>query len=432
MDDETMDVCVVGAGIAGCVTAIELARAGKEVVLVERGATPGQKNLSGGVFYSRVMEKVFPDFYQRAPYERAIVRNVLGFLNEQSMVSIDYSDQRLHPTDSPNAVSVLRSKFDAWLAQQAEEAGVMVMPETKVDAVLKDGDSVVGVKIGEDDVPARVVVLADGVNSFLARDAGLRRDQEHHELAVGIKSIWKLDRETINSRFHVDDGEGVAYAIVGQATQGVGGGGFIYTNDDTVSIGVVLRLDSLVASGKASSDIHDAFVTHPHIKPLIRDAELIEYGSHMVNEGGYNTLEPLVGNGVVIVGDAAGMTINNGATIRGMDLAAASGIAAAKGIVSALDSGDYSSTGLAGYPTALKESSQGKDMATYAKAPEFLMNQRLFEDYGPLLGRIMFDIYRVDDQPKEHMGKVARQALKQSPVSMMNVIGDGLKAMRSL
>src|SRR5208283_6000620 len=89
------EVIVIGAGIAGCVTAYQLARQGRSVLLIERGEAPGSKNLSGGVLYSRGIQEVFPDFLTEAPVERRITRNCVSFLNAGSSVGIDYQDERL-------------------------------------------------------------------------------------------------------------------------------------------------------------------------------------------------------------------------------------------------------------------------------------------------------------------------------------------------
>src|ERR1035441_5955758 len=170
------DVIVVGAGIAGCVTAHELARQERSVLLIERGESPGSKNLSGGVLYSRSIQKVFPGFLDEAPVERRVTRNYINFLNAESSVGIDYKDARL--TGPVNAVTVLRAKLDPWLAEKCEEAGVFIMPSVRVDHMITQdggtGKRVVGVQAGEDQLRAHVVVAADGVNSFIAQEGGLR------------------------------------------------------------------------------------------------------------------------------------------------------------------------------------------------------------------------------------------------------------------
>ena len=128
------EVIVIGAGVAGCVAAYQLARQGRSVLLIERGEAPGSKNLSGGVLYSRGIQQVFPDFLTEAPVERRITRNYINFLNADSSVAIDYKDARL--AEPVNAVTVLRAKLDAWLAEKCEEAGAMIMPGVRVDRVL--------------------------------------------------------------------------------------------------------------------------------------------------------------------------------------------------------------------------------------------------------------------------------------------------------
>ncbi|MDO5495873.1 MAG: FAD-dependent oxidoreductase, partial [bacterium] len=227
------DVIVIGGGVAGAVCALQLARGGREVLLIERGVEAGSKNLSGGVFYTRVMEQVIPGFVDVAPVERVITRNVVSFLNAGSHVNIDYWDARL--AEPVNAVSVLRAKLDPWLAEQCEEAGVTVMPGVKVDALVQEGSQVLGVRSGEDELTAHVVVAADGVNSFIAQGAGIRAKEPRKNLALGVKSVIGLPQSVIADRFRVNGTEGVAYAVVGEATRGVAGGGFLYTNLDSIS-----------------------------------------------------------------------------------------------------------------------------------------------------------------------------------------------------
>lgn len=435
MTEPDFDVAVVGAGPAGAVAATLLARQGRSVVLIERGAAPGSKNLSGGVLYGRVLEEVFPDYLDRAPVERRVVRNVIRFLTEDGAVGIDQLDPRL--AEPVNAVTVLRAKFDPWVAEQAEEAGAVLMPGVRVDGLLTEpvgagGRQVVGVRAGEDELRTRVVVAADGVNSFLARGIGLRPQPPQHHLAVGVKAVVRLPASVIEDRFGVAPGEGAAHALAGDCTQGVGGGGFVYTNTDSLSVGLVLRLDDLLRQGKDAVEVFERFLEHPAVAGYLRGGEIVEYGSHLVNEGGLDMLGTIHTGGMVVVGDAAGLTINSGLTVRGMDLAIGSGIVAAGAIEDALTADDVSEAALAAYRTRLLASFVGKDMTTYAKAPAFLERPRMYNQYGPLLADILHGVFDLDTTPRKRLLGVARDALRSSPVRVRDLISDGLAGVRAL
>ena len=364
------EVIVVGAGIAGCVTAYQLGRQGRSVLLIEHGETPGSKNLSGGVLYANGMQQVFPDFCDEAPLERRVTRNVINFLNPESSVGIDYRDARL--AEPVNAVTVLRGKLDALASPEVRggrrhrHAGCA----SRIRVITESGASkrVVGVQAGTDELHSRVVVAADGVNSFIAHDLKLRKKAPLNHLATGVESLVSLPRETIEARFNLTGDEGAAVAVIGDCTQGVAGGGFIYTNIDSISIGVVLRLDDLTAKKKLVTDVFDAFLAHRFVAPYLEGGEVVEYGCHLIAEGGLQMMGEISMDGMVVVGEAAGLTLNTGLTMRGMDLAVASATSAAGAIVSALDNNNVSKSALAGYQEGFFASAAGKDMKTYAKA----------------------------------------------------------------
>ncbi|MBR6459111.1 MAG: FAD-dependent oxidoreductase [Actinomycetaceae bacterium] len=434
-EDYDFDVIVVGAGIAGSVCALELAKKGHEVLLAERGAEVGEKNLSGGVFYSRVMDEVIDGFADKAPVERVITRNRLMILNEDSAVTLEAYDQKL--TEPVNAVSVLRSKLDPWLAEQCEEAGVTLMTGVRVDELVRSDinpEQIIGIRAGKDTLTARIVIAADGANSFLARKAGLSRPPALKEQALGVKSVIELDEKTICERFGIPQGtnEGVAYAVVGKASANLAGGGFIYTNSNSVSIGVVVRLDEMEDSTLSASDIHDAFLNHPSIAPLIEGGKLLEYGAHLVNEGGIYMMDGLVAPGFLSIGDAAGFTVNTGLTIRGMDFAAGSAIAAAKAAHHALEAENYSQATLNTYLDELDSSWVGKDMVTYADTPHFFDNKALYSDIGTLASDIFYRAYAHDGTPRTRLSALALRAVKESSLNISNLVRLGYSALREL
>ena len=196
------DVIVVGAGPSGIACAIVLARAGKEVVLIERGLFAGSKNVFGGAIYTQPTKEIFPNFETEAPIERRNIEHNFMILGEKDSTTITYRK------DDNSSYSVIRGKFDRWAAEQAKKAGVILVEETVVRELIKSKNKVIGVKTELEDYYADIVVLADGVNSLLAKQIGLRKDLETKDVALSVKEVIKLDKEVINQRFRLKDNEG--------------------------------------------------------------------------------------------------------------------------------------------------------------------------------------------------------------------------------
>jgi len=429
--DEVFDAIIIGAGVAGSTAAYRLAKAGLQVVLIERGPYPGSKNLSGGVLYGRVLHELIPDFWNSAPVERKVTNHVVSFLTDDSSVNLDFKTERFSQPPF-NGFTVLRSKFDRWLAEQAEAAGAMLVPGIKVDSVIRHDGRVEGVSADGEEMLAKVVIAADGANSFIAQQAGLRDKVNAFESAVGVKELIGLPREVIEDRFHLTGDEGTAFNIVGYATRGVPGGGFLYTNRESISVGLVIHLDALVERQLKPAEIFEDFLAHPMIAPLIKDGKLLEYGAHLVPEGGLNQMPRLVDNGLLLVGDAAGLGVNNGFVVRGMDLAIGSAIAAAETVIEAIAAKDYSADRLESYRTRLEKSFVLRDMQTYSRAVDFMQNERLFTDYPALLVNILTEIYRQEAQPKKNLAPMVIQNLKDSKIPLFDLLKDVLAGGRAL
>lgn len=431
MEEDKLDAIIVGAGMAGCAAAIRLAREGLQVVLIERGPYPGSKNMSGGVLYGRILHDLIPEYWNEAPVERYITNQVVSFMTSNASINLDFKSQAF--AEPPyNGFTVLRSKFDRWLGEKAEEAGAMLVAGIRVDRVIMDGENVVGVVAGDEEMYANVVIAADGANSFLAQQAGLRGRIETHHLAVGVKELIGLPREILEERFNLTGAEGAAYALVGDVTHGIPGGGFLYTNKESLSVGVVALLDELVEAEIKPADLMNSFLNHPSIEPLVRGGKLLEYGAHMVPEGGLEMVPRLFMGGMLLAGDAAGLSVNNGLVVRGMDLAIGSGIAAAETVLEAKAKKDYSAAALAAYPQKLENSFVLRDMKTYANAPHFLKTPRMYKAYPELLADILERIYFQNAQPKAHIRNEVMQAFKESKISIFDLLKDGINGARSL
>jgi electron transfer flavoprotein-quinone oxidoreductase len=411
---DKIDVVIVGAGLSGLACAYKLAEKDMQVIVVERGDFPGSKNVTGGRLYTMPIREMVGDMLEGAPFERKIVRERWSLLGDGNSIGIDLTSERFRKEE--HSFSILRATFDRWLADRLMEKGVFVIPKYRVDDLLWEDGKVAGVKAGQEEIYAHVVVAADGVLSFIGEKAGLKPKMAARNYAVGIKEIIELPEEKINDRFNVEPGEGVAHLFLGDVTKGLFGGGFLYTNRESVSIGVVVGIKALMESNQ-NLEAHmliDMFKERYELRTLIGDGRLSEYSAHVIPEGGYGGISKLYGNGIILTGDAAGFALNMGVTVRGMEFAIASGIVAAETIIQAKEADDFSEKSLARYKARLKETFVMKDLQTCKDIPEFLDNDSFFAFYPKCFPDLVEKVMWFDQGPKTRLGKTLWDNLKSS------------------
>jgi electron transfer flavoprotein-quinone oxidoreductase len=416
------DAIVVGAGPAGTSAALGLAQAGAKVLLLERGEYPGAKNMFGGMMaYCPAPEQLVPDFWKRAPWERAVTKRILSITSEGSTTSLAFQANSASDRPSVGAGStsdrsltgftLFRPQFDRWYAEQAVSAGVTLLTECRVQGLVVKKGAVRGVRVAgpEDIVEAPLVVACDGTLSLLGKEAGLHRGFKAEQVALGVRALYAMTEEEISERFGLAGREGATQEFLG-CTEGVRGGGFIYTQTDALSVGVVFHLDSLKERAVPPYDVLERFIASAPVAPLLRGSRMVEYSAHLLPEAGLKMVPRLSMAGLLVAGDAAGFCYTNGLTQEGMNLAMTSGLTAARVGAQALAAGDFSAGRLARYKQELKESFVLRDLATFGRAIDFLHHDRLFTVYPQVISALMEDLYRSDGTPKEKIHRLARRA----------------------
>lgn len=427
MSDEKFQVIVIGAGVAGAAAAYRLAKAGREVLLVERGKAAGSKNVTGGRLYTYALEALMPGEWGDAPLEREVSREIVMMMTPETAVSVDSS----FTTMPKLSYTVLRAKLDAWLTAKAEEAGAMFVPGTTVDDLLIRDGKVVGIKNGDEELEADLVISAEGANPILAERAGLIKPVELSNMAVGAKHVISLPEAVINDRFNTVSGQGTALLAIGECTRGISGGAFLYTNKDSISLGIVVDSLSWKNSKLPLAEVVEDLKSHPAIARYIEGGELAEYSAHLIPEGGLSSLPNLTADGFLLAGDAAGLVVNSGITVRGMDYAILSGIAAAETANEALDKGVFTREALKGYEGRLRQQVL-KDLETFKKSHDFMAHTpNVFTAYPKLAAAMMETIYRVDGSPAQRLPAIARKTVADH-VSYLDLAKDLFKGAGAL
>lgn len=341
--------------------------------------------------------------------------------------SEDFNEER------PNRYTIIRAQFDRWFSRKVREAGTILLCETTVKELLRDSrGKVIGVKTDRDGgmVFADVVILGEGVNGLVGQRSGLRPELKPESVALAVKEMHFLPREVIDSRFNLKGNEGTVIEAMGTITAGMTGTGFLYTNQESISVGIGCLVSDFAASGMAPYGLLEAFKNHPSIKPLLANSECKEYAAHLIPEGGYKAIPELFGDGWIVVGDAGQFV--NAVHREGSNLAMTTGRIAGETVVwLKRRREEMSKANLVEYKRRLDETFVMKDLKKYAKIPEFLHNNKqVFGLYPKLVNAAAQSWFRVDESDKRTKEKEIFSSFRKGR-TLPGLIGDAFKLARA-
>lgn len=414
--DDAFDAIVVGAGLAGSAAAITMARAGLDVLLIERGRYPGAKNVFGGVLYTPTLRKLVD--LSAAPLERYVVERRFGMLSDDDETAISLHPGAWHEPPHNDSYTVRRGEFDRWLAEQAVDEGAVLVTETTVTGLIERDGTVVGVEIDRPDgeISAPYVVIAEGGNSLVSEDAELKSSERPENIVVGVKEVLEFPERdgVLEDRFRLSGDAGVSYHYFGEgAVAGAFGGGSIYTNGETISVGLAYQLSDATGVQPDPEGTLNAFKSHPAVTPLVRDARTVEYGAKTIPEGGHEAIPDLVHDGAVLVGDTAGLVLNNGVHLEGTNMAVESGYLAGETITETAERGRTDAEALAPYRENLEDSFVVENLRRYEGLITRVRQDRdlLFEELPNALADAGTEYFRMDRESKQRHATEARARL---------------------
>ena len=384
--DERIDVgvLIVGAGPAGLACAIRLGQLLEQrpdiaeqlgevpVAIVDKGKAPGSHLLSGAVMNPRSLRRLLGSELTLDDFPN------YGEVHDESVYFM--TKKFALPIPPPPVmknhgnVIVSVSQLGRFLAEKAEEAGAMILPETTADRLIVNGEAVRGIRTGDkgrgregqtlgnfepgNDIEARVTVLAEGTQGFLTEAAVDRfglASPHPQQWELGVKEVWKVAKP-LQGIVHT-----MGWPLRPQAKFREFGGSWLYPmGDDMISLGFVLGLDYRDVELSAH-DLLQEFKTHPKIRAILEGGERLAWGAKTIPSGGYLALPTrLYAPGVVLCGDGAGLV--NVPRLKGVHYAIESGRLAAEAIVASFDRGQGPRKALASYDTAIRSGFIGKDL----------------------------------------------------------------------
>ncbi|MDQ3807283.1 MAG: NAD(P)/FAD-dependent oxidoreductase, partial [Thermoproteota archaeon] len=280
---EHYDVAIIGGGSAGLAALKQLSNLNKQAILIEAGKKVGSKNLSGGILYSKKpkhgktynVEDVYPEFLQDKPVERRITQYMLHATSGDKVFTMNLT--AAHEYQANFGYSVLLNKLNGWFAKQASESaeryGGGIVSGVHVRSLRWQDEKTTTIIETDELEPfeAKAVIAADGVNSEIAEMTGARAKFNPEQLYQGVKVIVKLPEEIIEQRFGIGPDEGAAHLFAGDITLNHIGGGFLYTNLDTLSVGAVYHYDSLMNRPSEPYTLVNSLLKNPLVAEFIKD-----------------------------------------------------------------------------------------------------------------------------------------------------------------
>ena len=384
--DERIDVgiLIVGAGPAGLAAAIRLGQLLEErpdlrerlgevpIAVVEKGKAVGAHLLSGAVVNPRALRQLFPGMpAAEMPFFEPVVREGLYFMTPKRAIRVPA------PPTMWNHGNYVASagRLGRWMAEKAEELGVVILPETAATTLLVTGGRAVGVRTGDkgrgrngepltnfepgSDITARATILAEGTQGHLT---GITLDRfgmasRPQVWALGVKELWEVERP-LDRVIHT-----MGWPLRARRKHREFGGSFIYPmGENRVALGMVVGLDYTDATLSVHGLLQE-LKTHPFVRHILEGGKRIAWGAKTIPEGGFLALpDRFHFPGGVIVGDGAGLV--NVPALKGIHYAIRSGTLAAETVLEAISPGRtaWEPGALGGYDRALRESYIWRDL----------------------------------------------------------------------
>jgi electron-transferring-flavoprotein dehydrogenase len=375
-----VDVLFVGGGpanLAGAIHLMNLIEKHNEtadepidepmIAIVEKGSEIGSHAISGAVMDPRALDELLPEWQEMGcPVERTVEKESFVYLTKTGAMKAPMMPPGLKDHGLP---IIAIAKLQKWLAEVAEEKGVMIFPGfAGVDLLWNDeGTQVMGVRTGDKgvgpdgepkdnfepgmDLESPITILGEGPRGTLTRKLmnklGLAEDSQPMAYEIGVKEVLELPPGSVT--------QGEVTLTAGYPLDGsTFGGAFIYTmGGDKVCVGMMVGLDAADPAMDAQHMLQQ-FKNHPHIRAKLAGAKVVKYGAKAVTVGGWGSIPKLYAGGAMIVGDSASFL--NPMRIKGIHLSMKSGMLAAETAFAGMLSGDASAEALSAYKTAVDDS----------------------------------------------------------------------------